>query len=297
MDHTISVIIPCYNQGHFLQDAINSVVGQTYTNWECIIVDDGSSDNTKEVASNFVQLDKRIQYIYKANGGLSSARNAGLEKATGKWIQFLDADDVLEPNKFSIQLNCVKEKMQVIRIVIYSDYAFGKRDNIFKTEGNRLPVQFRSGRYFEELISRWETDIVIPCHSFLFSNDLFLKEDIRFDETLPNHEDFDCWLAIFSKNPHVIFNDEVLCRYRLSDYSMSTNMRLMGEGFLQVLNRHLNLKSYSAEIHSLFKRKRLEVLQGYKRFDLMTLNEKFASRKILRQYYSKRIIEKLKQKG
>ena len=294
MDQTISVIIPCYNQAHFLNDAIDSVLKQTYTNWECIIVDDGSSDNTKEIANNLAQNDKRIRYVYKTNGGLSSARNKGLESATGKWIQFLDADDALDAEKFSRQLQAVTVNKEIRGILIYSDYAFGAPENIFENTNRKISNQFRSGNYFQELIARWETDLIIPCHCFLFSSDFFLEHGIRFDETLPNHEDFDCWLMIFSKNPEVIFIDEVLCRYRLSDHSMSTNMKLMGEGFLQVLNKHLQLKSYSREIHSLLRRKRLDVLQRYKRFNLMTLKEKFASGKVLRSYYSQRILGILK---
>jgi len=300
MGDKISVIIPCYNQAHFLKEAVDSVLAQTYTNWECIIVDDGSSDNTKEISTTYAQHDSRIKYVYKTNGGLSSARNKGLESVNGKWIQFLDADDVLEPRKFSTQLQSITINQpawpvdrQISGIVIFSDYAFGIQENIFVNEKRMISVQFTSNNYSQELIARWETDLIIPCHCFLFSSDFFIKDGIRFDETLPNHEDFDCWLSIFSKTPEVIFVDEILCRYRLSNHSMSTNMKLMGEGFLQVLNKHLQEKSYSAEIHSLLKRKRLDVLQRYKRFDMMTIIEKFASRKILHKYYSKRIVEKL----
>ncbi len=300
MDGKISVIIPCYNQAHFLNESVGSVLAQTYTNWECIIVDDGSSDNTKEIAINYAQKDTRIKYVYKINGGLSSARNKGLENASGIWIQFLDADDALDPEKFSRQLQALtvnkptwSADREIKRILIYSDYAFGTQEHIFENTKSTIPVQFSSGNYFEELITRWETDLIIPCHCYLFSSDFFLKDEIGFDETLPNHEDFDCWLRIFSKNPEIFFVDEIFCRYRSSDHSMSTNMKLMGEGFVQVLNKHLQEKSYSAEIHSLLKRKRLDVLQRYKRFDMMTIIEKFASRKILHKYYSKRIDEKL----
>src|SRR5665647_2316811 len=81
MDVTISVIIPCYNQAHFLNESVGSVIAQTYTNWECIIVNDGSTDDTEKVALEISQKDNRIQYIKKENGGLSSARNAGLNIA------------------------------------------------------------------------------------------------------------------------------------------------------------------------------------------------------------------------
>jgi len=293
MGGKVSVIIPCYNQAHFLTAAVDSVLAQAYTDWECIIVNDGSTDNTESVALAYAEKDRRIKYTRKENGGLSSARNTGLNIAAGKFIQFLDADDVLEPQKFSMQLQSLTVNQQITRILVYCNYVFGTQENIFEKVKREIPVHFTSNNYLQELITGWETDLIIPCHCFLFSSDFFIKDGIRFDETLPNHEDFDCWLRIFSKNPAVIFVDEILCRYRLSNHSMSTNMKLMGEGFLQVLNKHLQEKSYSVEILSLLKRKRLDVLQRYKRFDLMTIIEKFASRKILHQYYSKRIVEKL----
>lgn len=82
----ISVIVPCYNQAQYLDECLQSVVEQTYPNWECIIVNDGSPDNTEEIALQWTEKDSRFIYIKKENGGLSSARNAGLEIAKGKWI-------------------------------------------------------------------------------------------------------------------------------------------------------------------------------------------------------------------
>lgn len=294
MSNKISVIIPCYNQGHFLNESLDSVLAQTHLDWECIIVDDGSTDNTLEVANIYIDLDNRFRYFRKDNGGLSSARNAGIEKITGQWVQFLDADDVIEPEKFSNQLESVSGIKEENRIVIYCDYAFGGNANIYEMGKRIIPVRFNTKNYFKELIERWEVDLIIPCHCFLFASDIFLQDGIRFDESLPNHEDFDCWLSIFSMNPSVIFKEEILCRYRQSAHSMSANMKLMGEGFLQVLNKRLKEKTYSTEIHSLFISKRLDVLQRYKRFNLMTIKEKFASRKVLKEYYYKRILEKLK---
>ena len=80
---TVSIIIPCYNQGQFLDETLASVVNQTYTDWECLIVNDGSVDNTAEIALNWVAKDNRFQYFLKKNGGVSSARNYGIEKAKG----------------------------------------------------------------------------------------------------------------------------------------------------------------------------------------------------------------------
>ncbi len=93
----VSIIIPCYRQAHFLPDALVSVVAQSHTNWESIIVNDGSPDDTGDVAKEWMCKDSRIRYVEKANGGLSSARNAGIAAAQGELILPLDADDLIAP--------------------------------------------------------------------------------------------------------------------------------------------------------------------------------------------------------
>ena len=89
----ISIIVPCYNQARYLDECLQSVLEQTYQNWECIIVNDGSPDSTEAVALKWTAQDPRFRYVLKKNGGLSSARNAGIEVAGGQWILPLDADD------------------------------------------------------------------------------------------------------------------------------------------------------------------------------------------------------------
>lgn len=104
----ISVIIPCYNYGHLLQECVQSVMTQTYTQWECIIVDDGSVDNSAEVARSIEQSDPRVRFIQQTNSGPAVARNLGVSHAKGEFIQFLDADDLLQPEKFEHQLSLFK---------------------------------------------------------------------------------------------------------------------------------------------------------------------------------------------
>lgn len=101
----ISVIIPCYNYSAFIPDALKSLQQQAFTNWECRVVDDGSTDATAEVVKQWAALDHRIHYIYQQNGGQPAARNTGLQQARGEFVQFLDADDLLEPMKFVIQVS------------------------------------------------------------------------------------------------------------------------------------------------------------------------------------------------
>lgn len=118
----VSIIVPCYNYGRFLGTTLESVLEGKYQHWECIIIDDGSKDNTREVASQYTAKDARIKYIYQENGGLPVARNTGIKAAQGKYLQFLDADDLLEPAKIQMQVELMESKPEVD--FVYSDLRF-----------------------------------------------------------------------------------------------------------------------------------------------------------------------------
>ncbi|WZL88439.1 glycosyltransferase family A protein [Salinimicrobium sp. 3283s] len=96
-DPLVSVVVPCFRQGQFLPEALQSVLDQTYHNWECIVVNDGSSDNTEQVAAAWLKKDKRFNYLYQENSGVSSARNTGIAHSKGEYILPLDADDRIAP--------------------------------------------------------------------------------------------------------------------------------------------------------------------------------------------------------
>lgn len=115
----VSVIIPCYNYGRFLAEALESIINQTYADWECIIVNDGSDDQTEEVAYIYVNKDKRFKYICQNNQGHSAARNKALQYAQGKYIQFLDADDLLESEKLKLQVDLLDRQSHID--LVYSD--------------------------------------------------------------------------------------------------------------------------------------------------------------------------------
>src|SRR5688572_1866005 len=90
----VSVIIPAYNAGPFISETLESVLAQTYSNWEVIVVNDGSKDNTENILKQYSEKDPRISFISKTNSGVSDTRNKGIDKAKGEFIAFLDADDV-----------------------------------------------------------------------------------------------------------------------------------------------------------------------------------------------------------
>lgn len=109
MEEMISIILPCYNQGIYLGEALESIIKQTYRNWEAIIVNDGSSDCTEEVALEYVAKDSRIHYFAQENKGVSAARNLGIEKALGKFVLPLDPDDMIAPTFIEKCMRMFKE--------------------------------------------------------------------------------------------------------------------------------------------------------------------------------------------
>ncbi|MEM9215032.1 MAG: glycosyltransferase family 2 protein [Cyanobacteria bacterium P01_F01_bin.150] len=117
---TVSIIVTAYNKGPYLRQAVESVLAQTYPYIECLIVDDGSTDHTPAVVKTLQQDYPQIKYFRKDNGGISSARNYGVTKATGDWIQFLDADDWIHPDKTRYQIEHIPDPTH--DAVIYSDY-------------------------------------------------------------------------------------------------------------------------------------------------------------------------------
>lgn len=112
MNVLVSIIIPIYNVEKYLAECLQSIINQTYSNIEIILVNDGSTDNSEKICLNYIKLDKRIKYYYKKNGGLSSSRNYGLTKSHGSYICFIDSDDFIDNNYveklllFTIKNNC-----------------------------------------------------------------------------------------------------------------------------------------------------------------------------------------------
>ena len=109
----ISVIIPTFNRVEFISEAIDSVLSQTYSNFEIIVVDDGSTDNTKQLLTKY---GSRITYDFQENKGVSSARNKGLDIAKGEWIAFLDSDDIWLPEKLSLQMQDLEQHVPLLHI-------------------------------------------------------------------------------------------------------------------------------------------------------------------------------------
>ena len=158
----VSVIIPCFNQVSFLSKAITSLQAQTMKEWECIIIDDGSTDNTAEVAANLALHDPRVRLLQKINGGSASARDYGLTNAKGEYIQFLDADDKIEPEKFDRQVALMeRENLDISYMAFCYEDSIGRRTKPRSVELNLYKI-----------LTRWGLGASVPIHSFLYRTNL-----------------------------------------------------------------------------------------------------------------------------
>ncbi len=201
----VSVIIPTYNNAEFLSQAIESVIAQTHKDIEIIVVDDGSTDNTRDVMQGYAG---RAIYIRQENAGPSKARNAGILRAKGEYIAFLDADDVWFPNKIEEQLKTLQIDSNIA--LIYSQAV------VFNSHTGRelgiSPKKIFSGNVFDALLS--ESGPIVLSSVIVRSR--VLDEAGIFDESLINGEDQHLWLRI-AKNHAIAGINQALLRRRLHD--------------------------------------------------------------------------------
>jgi len=227
-----SIIIPCYNQAHFLKECVNSVLAQDFGDWEIIIVNDGSTDNTLKVALDFAQKDQRINVIDKENGGLSSARNAGIRQAKGKWLLFLDADDYVLSNYFKTVLKALED--------LSSEHLLQYGYQYVEEDSNRTIFRKSYSQSALFLIPTIFNGNIGPCHSMVISPDLVSKIGY-FDESLKSAEDWDFWIRAAKVGAKVKQIDQVLVAYRYSKDSMSRNAFRMYEALKTVAKRAVNV--------------------------------------------------------
>lgn len=225
MNQLVSIIIPCYNQATFLEDTLYSILNQTYSNWECLIINDGSTDETEKIAQQFAEKDKRFQYFFKDNGGLSSARNFGLDKSTGNYIQFLDSDDFIDNAKLELSINELKKTENTDKKLAISNFRMFENSiaNWSKPYCNLKPEYFT----FENVLCKWDEDFSIPIHCGFFDAALF--QNLRFNESLKAKEDWVMWVQLFQTQAKAVFINQPLALYRKNPKSMTATQSFVSD--------------------------------------------------------------------
>ncbi len=244
MAKQVSIIVPCYNQAHFLDEALQSVLNQTYTNWECIIVNDGSPDHTKNVAEKWCEKDNRFKYLEKENGGLSSARNAGIEISEGEYILPLDADDLLHEKFLEILVPELKQNKNLAIVSCYSKFFFGSKNNII-----------------HELKPKGTTYHALLYENILVATSLYRKSCWEavggYDESMKNgFEDWEFWVAITKIGWTFKIVEEFLFYYRKQKQSMLTdtleNHRLANMEYVFNKHKEIYIDKYQTTLKYLF---------------------------------------------
>jgi len=254
----VSVIIPCFNHGKFLPDAVASVRSQNYAATEIIIIDDGSTDNTQQIAQKLTG----VKYIHQKNQGLSSARNNGVRQSAGEYLVFLDADDWLLPNAISINLTFLQQDASLA-------FVSGAHEKVFVETGEKVLTSqiINENHYWYFLQGNY-----IGMHAtVMYRRSVF--ESFKFDETLKACEDYDLYLKIARKFP-ILHHTQEIAAYRIHNTNMSGNIPMMLDAVLSVLTRQKE-SLYNTSERAAYKK----------------------GHKIWKDYYGDLIYKRLLQKG
>jgi len=246
MSVKFSIVLPTFNRANFLVRSIESVLNQEYKDWELVVVDDGSTDNTRELLKEYCENDVRIKYIYQENKERSAARNNGLKHSTGNWVCFLDSDDEYYPN----HLSCLEKAINKF-----------PKERFFITGINLNSNGTKSKRPFLDFISHNKFKVV--AEDFILMNTVCINSNLfkenKFDERFSLWEDTQLWLRLLT----------VSDAFQINEYTCQQNIH-MNSSVVQGLNlvKIGQVKGYMRAIESLRKYSEIDLcigLDSYKR--------------------------------
>lgn len=213
----VSIIIPTYNRKHIIGETLGSVLAQTFLNWECIVVDDESKDNTEEFVQSYCRKDNRFKFYNRpasSKNGASACRNYGLEKSRGRYIQFLDSDDVISKEKLEVQVEILEEDSQNS----LATCAWGR----FTADLGDAEVyhDFQSYNDFDnplQLINALPNSLgFFPIHAYLIRRSIITKAGY-WNEYLSLNDDAEFMIRVISNSDKICFASKALAYYRLSE--------------------------------------------------------------------------------
>jgi len=232
-----SVIVPCYNVELYVGETMNSILGQTFKDWEAIIVNDGSTDGTEKIITEFAKRDPRIHYFSKPNEGVSPTWNFALKKACGKFIALLGADDVWMSDYLELQAQYL-QKLDDNHVFLYTNAYIIKENKKTKT------------KYYPHIIDYHPSTIkIISLKDLITRNRIFgmvvfprsmFHEIGGFDPNLRVGEDYDFWLRALNKGYKPVFNPMVRAYYRIRQDSLSNDREKVLESHFIIYNKILN---------------------------------------------------------
>ena len=230
MSDLVSIVMPSYNTEAYISDSINSILAQTHTDWELIIVDDCSTDHTEEIVAGF--CDPRIRFIKnETNSGAAISRNRALREAKGKWVAFLDSDDIWLPEKLERQLSLAEETGALF---LYTGAA------CINEHSQKTGREFSVPRVVTYRSLLYSTDII--CSTVVMRKEFFLRHPMERSDL---HEDYICWLSILREGLTAYGIAEPLILYRITESSKSGN-KLKSAAMMWRTYQHIGLNPLHA---------------------------------------------------
>ena len=251
----VSIIIPTFNRAHLISETLESIIQQTFANWECIIVDDGSTDNTPELIANYIKRDNRFQYLLRSKDivkGANSCRNLGFELSKGEYIKWFDSDDIMYHDLLETQLTSIDNAdVSVCKLDFFTldTNKFIKTNSIFS---NKLIEDYLTGK------------VSFYISGPLWKKSFLINQKELFDENITNLDDWDFNLRMLYQEPTIVLLDKSLIKYRIHKNSLSNEIA------------KLNINEIQSEFRAIEKHL------------LFTKNNKKATNKILKIYYKNR---------
>lgn len=218
----VSVVIPAYNAGQFIEETLESVYAQTYPPYEVIVVDDGSIDDTQERVEKFLGRHPSLAYIRQNSSGVAKARNMGIQAASGNWLAFMDADDLWTPTKLEIQMEFLRDNPHVDHLSAHATPFEGEKDRIHVPDSG-------FGHRGNGVVEHAALLLTIG-NPIITSSVMIRKSSVSelggFDESLVVAEDHELWLRLAMHGYIFAYQHQKLVRRRIHEHNLSRNIAL-----------------------------------------------------------------------
>ena len=213
-DISISVLMPVYNSEKFLEETVQAVINQSYTNWELILVDDGSTDNSKKLCDELRKKENRIKFIDKKNTGVSDTRNVALKNAKGQYVVFVDSDDLIHKDYLKLLVNSMNKyntDLSVCNFIERKISSTGKVDDINREFCPKEVMEMSEMKDY--IMDFGNSGLLNPLWNKIYKREIIENNNITFDEKVETGEDFIFNLQYFRKTKKISFIKEMLYYY------------------------------------------------------------------------------------
>ena len=233
-DELVSIIMPLYNVQEFVKESIESVISQSYGNWELIIVDDCSKDNSYDIAKQYSLQDNRIKlYQMNKNSGVAETRNFAISVARGRYLAFLDSDDLWDSDKLKVQITFMQANNLAFSFTAFTPI---NKSNSILYKVNEVPLKFS----YKDLLLQ----TAIGCLTVVYDTKQIGK--CYFDTSLGKHEDYQCWLEILKKISYAGGLNTPLAYYRIRENSLSSNKIVAASYVWKIIYKYQRIPFFKA---------------------------------------------------